>query len=460
MTHLVVGACSNRGRALSLALARTGHRLVLADRAGETLDALVEEVTALGAEVRGVAYGQDDDWAERLLAEQGAAPDAIIVAIEGQATASTELSLAEWEAGFDAMARRPWQLAKAGAQTGFDGRLVMLCGHAASHDPALGSIAFLIRTLPADTSFAANLIVGDDLDELAALVVAILSLPGRLLHGQVLTAGGPADVAARVQTEASALRPTRSPRRVIVTGGGGEIARALCEALTRQPADQPLCVLLVDRDAERLEATAAVLAGQGMEVETLSGDLADAALPALAVERAIAKFGGVDAVFSHAGVGLGAPALEISQADFDLSFAVNLRAAWLLAKASKAELAANAGSFIATGSIGALRPRLAPSVYSASKAALMLLVEQLAVAWGPIGIRVNAVSPGSTLTPMNRLWKGDAAQRAEAVAQYPLRRMADPAEIGAAMAFLAGPEASYVSGHNLVVDGALSRPGQ
>jgi glucose 1-dehydrogenase len=247
--------------------------------------------------------------------------------------------------------------------------------------------------------------------------------------------------------------------RIVVTGGAGAIAAALCRALHAQGQDaghERLHALLVDRDAPRLDATARQLRDAGLLVETLAGDLAEPALPARAIEHALQCFGGIDAVFSNAAVPEGAAVGEMAAAAWDRSFDVNLRAAWLLARAAYAPLAASGGSFLATGSIGARAPGLAAPVYSASKAALLTLVEQLALEWAEAGIRVNAVSPGSTLTPMNRLWHASEPERAQQVAGYPLRRMASPDEIGAAMAFLAGPQATYISGSNLVVDGALS----
>jgi NAD(P)-dependent dehydrogenase (short-subunit alcohol dehydrogenase family) len=365
------------------------------------------------------------------------------------------LDLEDWDAEFDAVTRGPWKMMKASAAAlgRSGGRFVTVLPPCTAR-AAPAATAFLTEALAGELERGAqvNLVRGDKPGKVAEVIAALatrsLPLVGSLSTGII------APPAAPPRPHRDTVFPKR-PASILITGGGGLIARSLCRALNQ--GTTPVSVLLVDRDADQLSAAVEDLRDERMRIETCVADLADPATPTHMVDQAVALFGGLDAVFSHAGVGRPDPVTQTSDADFDLSFAVNLRASWLLAKAAAPFLTRSGGSFVATGTIGALRAGMSAPIYSASKAALLALIEQLAVEWGPAGVRVNAVSPGSTLTPMNRLWSLDETARAPFVAAYPLGRLADPAEIAAAAAFLASPAASYISGHNLVVDGALSR---
>ncbi len=146
---------------------------------------------------------------------------------------------------------------------------------------------------------------------------------------------------------------------------------------------------------------------------------------------------------------------ELDLADYERTFAINTRATWLLAKALHPLLRAARGAIVATASIAAEEPSAPMGAYSASKAALVMLVRQMAYEWGPDGIRCNCVSPGMTHTGLTDGTYSDPVKRAERAAQIPLRRVADPEDIASVIAFLAGPDAAYVTGINLVVDGGV-----
>ncbi len=143
-------------------------------------------------------------------------------------------------------------------------------------------------------------------------------------------------------------------------------------------------------------------------------------------------------------------------ADYDQVLALNTRATLLLAQAARPLLKASRGSIVATSSLASIMPTPPLGMYSASKAALVMLIQQMAVEWGGDGIRCNCVSPGSTLTPMTAKVYADSAERAKRERAIALHRIAQPEETAQAIAFLLGPRASFISGVNLMVDGGAS----
>src|SRR5690606_5657916 len=118
------------------------------------------------------------------------------------------------------------------------------------------------------------------------------------------------------------------------------------------------------------------------------------------VEAALAHMDGIDAVISNAGIIMGGALVELPISDFDRIFAINTRSSWLLGKAAHPHLKKSKGAFVATASMSATQPTPALGFYSSSKAALLMMIRQLSIEWGPDGIRCNTVSPGPTYTPM------------------------------------------------------------
>jgi glucose 1-dehydrogenase len=245
--------------------------------------------------------------------------------------------------------------------------------------------------------------------------------------------------------------------RAIVTGAAGGIGRAIALKLTRDAAARGGAhLLLADRQAEPLAAVAEEVRELGGKALVMVGDLADPRFPA-ELGQAARQLGGLDAVASNAGISLQGPLLDYTVAQWDLSFAVHVRAPWLLAQACHAALKDSGGAFIITASVSAEHATPPGGAYSSSKAAALMLARQLAVEWGPDGIRVNTVSPGMTLTPMTHAAYTQAGVMAQREARIPLRRIGQPEDIANAVAFLAGPDAHYITGADLVVDGGLTR---
>lgn len=248
--------------------------------------------------------------------------------------------------------------------------------------------------------------------------------------------------------------------RAIVTGAARGIGRAIALRLARDAQARGgggASLAIVDRHVDELAALEVELRALGARPLALAGDLGDADFPARACAAAVAEFGGLDAVVANAAVAIPAPLSTCPVAAWDQVFAVNVRAPFLLAQAAHVALRASRGSVLVVTSISATCATPPLGAYSPSKAASLMLVRQLAAEWGADGIRVNALSPGLTLTPGTAQAYVDESVRAQREARVPLGRLAQPGDMAAAAAFLVGSDAAYVTGAELVVDGGLAQ---
>jgi NAD(P)-dependent dehydrogenase (short-subunit alcohol dehydrogenase family) len=247
--------------------------------------------------------------------------------------------------------------------------------------------------------------------------------------------------------------------RALVTGAASGIGRATCLRLARdaRAAGKSASVAMVDVGASAaLDRLAEELRALGAEPLPLQGDMAGAEAPGRVVDEAVRRFGGLDGLVSNAGINRPGPLTAYSVADWDYLFAVNTRATWLLAKAAHPALKATGGAIVATGSMSGSNAHANLGAYGPSKAAVIMLVQVLAQEFGRDGIRVNAVSPGMVRTGMTAAVYADRTVAGERDALVPLGRVATPEDIADVIAFLLGPDARYVNGHDLVVDGGVS----
>jgi 3-oxoacyl-[acyl-carrier protein] reductase len=238
--------------------------------------------------------------------------------------------------------------------------------------------------------------------------------------------------------------------RALVTGGSRGIGAAIVKRLARDGADVALTYV---GKAEQAEATAKAARAEGVRAIAIRADNADAASLVAAVDRTVAELGGIDVLVNNAGIAVMAPIDTFSLEDFDRMTAVNLRAVFVATQAAVKHMTTG-GRIITIGSCNAERmPFAGGSVYSMTKAALVGLVKGLARDLGPRGITVNNVQPGPVDTDMNPA-HGDFAEMLKKLMALP--RYAAGDEIAGMVAYLAGPEAGFVTGASLTIDGGFT----
>jgi glucose 1-dehydrogenase len=205
------------------------------------------------------------------------------------------------------------------------------------------------------------------------------------------------------------------------------------------------------------EKVVRLIQSMGGTAIALVGDLGDPEVPGRLIAAAADEFGGLDALVSNAGIAKPGALKDVSIEDWDDMFSVNLRGAWLLARASYPHLRDSRGAACFTSSMSGQLPHAGSGAYSPSKAALTRLAQTLALEWAPDGIRVNVVSPGMTRTGMTEKLYLDPQIKKARERIIPLGRIGDPMDIANVIEFLVGPLSSYVTGQDICVDGGFSK---
>lgn len=241
--------------------------------------------------------------------------------------------------------------------------------------------------------------------------------------------------------------------RILLTGSSRGIGRAIAERLAKPGNALALCA---SRPSAELDEVVAACRAREAKVTALAGDLSDAATPARLVAEAADALGGLDGVVSNAGIAVPGVLADYPQETWDRVFSVNVRSAWLLAAAAHPHLAASGGAFVAVASMSGIEPYPGVGAYSASKAALIMLVRTLALEWAASGARANCVSPGLFLSAMTAPIYANPEKKAAREALIPMRRIGDPArDIAGLVEFMLSPDAGYITGQNVLADGGL-----
>ena len=238
----------------------------------------------------------------------------------------------------------------------------------------------------------------------------------------------------------------------VVTGAAGGMGRAVAAGFAAAGA----AVALLDRDGAACEALAADMTGQGVRTAAFGCDTTDEASVRAAAEAVAARLGPADILVNNAGVLRPGPLASLPAAEWNALLAVNLTGYLLCAQAfGRGMMERGSGALVHIASIAASNPQPRSGAYSPSKAAVAMLSRQLALEWGPSGLRSNVVSPGFVRTPMSEAFYASPGIKERREAMLPTRRIGTPADIADAVLFLASSRASYVNGAEILVDGGL-----
>lgn len=243
-------------------------------------------------------------------------------------------------------------------------------------------------------------------------------------------------------------------RVAIVTGAARGIGRAVAERLY----EEGMYVMLADVDAKAGAAAASVI-GPSERVAFTECNVAEKLDVRNLLAATIAAFGDVDVLVNNAGIVGGGEFLELKEADLDKVLGVNLKGAFLLSQAvarhlvERVENGGKPGAIVNMSSVNAVFALPSQVAYSLSKSALSQLTRVSALALAEYGIRVNAVGPGSIQTDMLASVNADPAAKRMVLTRTPMKRIGEPAEIAAIVAFLASDEASYMTGQTVYADG-------
>lgn len=245
-------------------------------------------------------------------------------------------------------------------------------------------------------------------------------------------------------------------KRVVITGGARSIGRACAERFAEEGAS----VAILDVLADRGEAAAReISATYGTTCRFYACDVGTKATVDATIDRVVADFGGIDILFSNAGITRRADFLDLTEQDFDDVIRINLKSVFLVGqKVARHMVEVGHGGAIVNMSSSSVRmtmPTIAP--YAASKGGISALTTAMSLSLAQHGIRVNAVGPGTITTELNRdnLLK-DAEKRREVLSRIPLMRFGEGRDVANVVLFLASDEAGYMTGETVYIDGGRS----
>ena len=240
-------------------------------------------------------------------------------------------------------------------------------------------------------------------------------------------------------------------RVAYVTGG----SRGIGEAIVQSLAAADVHVVAVARNKDKLDALVAALAAAGKSAEAAVVDIADSAQLTASIEQTIEKHGRLDILVNNAGITRDGLFMRMDDKDFDDVLTTNLRSAFVACRAAaRSMIRAKWGRIINISSVSGIIGNAGQVNYAASKAGLIGLTKSIARELAGKQVTANCVAPGFTTTDMTDVLPPQIKENV--VGLIPLRRFGSPADVAAAVAFLAGESAGYITGQVLAVDGGMS----
>ena len=240
----------------------------------------------------------------------------------------------------------------------------------------------------------------------------------------------------------------------LITGASRGIGRSVAEVFAREGARVIIC--------GRIQASLDEVAREiGPLVKPIACHVGRADDLQRMVDEALKSSGRIDILVNNAGTNVAqGPCLEVDESKFDKMIEVNLKSAFRLTKlVAPGMCERGGGSIINMASVSGLRPQLHGLLYSATKAALIMMTQVYALELGGKGVRVNAISPGLIQTSLSEYYWKEDERNVDRFAKQPVARIGQPPEVAEVALFLASDRASYLTGQNIVVDGGFLLPG-
>jgi glucose 1-dehydrogenase len=252
-------------------------------------------------------------------------------------------------------------------------------------------------------------------------------------------------------------------KNALITGATSGIGQAIAIRLAQEGCNIAINYrkdpeAAADTEEMALQKACGNIENCGVKSLLIQGDVSQESDIVEMVNTVVKEFGSLDILVNNAGIQTESPSHEVTTADFDRVIAVNLRGAYLCARETIKHLLSlnRPGVIINISSVHEIIPRPMYISYSISKGGMENLTKTLALEYAKQGIRVNAIAPGATVTPINQAWIDDPEKKAIVESHIPMGRAGSSEEMAAAVAFLASDEAAYITGQTLFVDGGLT----